>query len=130
MLRLALPTESFWVDCPYGVRLLCRPLTTPLNHAAIARAARTMREFTKDNPADPRVTDPDMRAGWLAAESVAALGEVLIEAWEGVGDAGGAAAAPVTPANIRLLLALPEIERAFNTGISQPIALLSAEGNA
>lgn len=124
MLRLDLPTESHWVECPYGVRLLCRPLTSALNHAAIARAARRLKDAGGEDE------DPDIAVGRLRVESVVALGEVLIEAWEGVGNAEGTEAAPLTPDGIRILLAVPEIERAFNAGISAPLVSMAAEGNA
>jgi hypothetical protein len=127
MLCLDIPTEAFWVDCPHGVRLLVRPLTTPLNHAAVTRAQRRLREMTDAGTAP---ADEDLRAGLVAAEVAAGLGEILIVRWEGVGNADGTEAAPLTPANIRALLALPEVERAFNIGISAPLARMVAEGNA
>jgi hypothetical protein len=126
MLCLEIPIEPLWVECPHGVKLLCRPLTTPLNHAAIARAGRRLWEIKAADRNDPRVTDPDLAQGTLHAESLVALGEVLIEAWEGVGEAEGAAAAPVTPDNVRALLSLPEIAAAFNAGISQPLPRIAA----
>jgi hypothetical protein len=127
MLFLNIPTEPFWVDCPHGVRLLVRPCTTALNHASVERARRRLREM---RDADQALADPDMQAGLIASEAMVALGEVLIVEWEGVGNADGTDAAPVTPDNIRALLSLPEVERAFNAGISAPLARLSAEGNA
>lgn len=125
MLKLSIPTDAFWVDCPHGVRLLCRPMTTALQNAAVARAARRIKDATAAVDADP-----DILAGEMQAESLVALGEVLIEAWDGVGNAEGTAAAPVTPDNVRALLALPEVALAFNRGISQPLATMAAEGNA
>ena len=130
MLRLKLATESFWVDCPHGVRLLCRPLTNALNEAAINRAARAIAARRTAAPDDEALNDPDLLAGMRQAEALSGLGTILIEAWEGVGDAEGEAAAPVTPDNIRALLTLPELARAFNEGISRPLAMLAAEGNA
>jgi hypothetical protein len=127
MLFLDIPTQPFWVDCPHGVRLLVRPCTTALNHAALARAARRLREMQAAGTAP---VDEDLRAGLTAAEAMAALGEVLIADWEGVGNADGTEAAPVTPENVRALLSMPEIERAFNIAISSPLARLAAEGNA
>jgi hypothetical protein len=126
MLLLEIPTEPFWVDCPHGVKLLCRPLTTVLNYAAVERAGRRLREMKAAAPNDPRVMDPDLAEGTLHAESLRALGELLIEAWEGVGDAEGAAAAPVTPDNVRALLSLPAVAAAFNAGISQPLPRIAA----
>lgn len=125
MLRLDLPTESEWIACPHGVRLLCRPLTTALNHAALARARRRLAALP-----DAVRSDPDLAAGALHAEVVVALGEVAIEAWEGVGNADGTEAAPVSPEGIRALLSVPEIAAAFDAGLSAPIARLTAEGNA
>lgn len=130
MLRLNLPTESFWVDCPHGVRLLCRPLTTAMNHAAGTRAARRLAEIRAVNPCDPRVADPDLERGHLLAEATLALAEVLVEAWEGVGNADGTAPAPLTPEGLRAIMSVPEIAGAFNAGISAPLARMTAEGNA
>ena len=130
MLRLDIPTQAFWVDCPHGVRLLCRPLTTAMNHAAVTRAGRRLREAEEAAPGDAMLADPDVRAGMVAAEVVAALGEVLVEAWEGVGAAEGDAPAPLTRDGIRAVLSVPEIAMAFNAGISAPITRLAAEGNA
>jgi hypothetical protein len=130
MLRLDIPAEPFWIDAPYGVRLHVRPLTTALNHAAMARAARRLRALREVSPEDPRLTDPDVAAGALREEATVALGEILILAWEGVGAAEGDAAAPVTPENIRKLLAVPEIEQAFDRGLVAPLARVTAEGNA
>lgn len=122
MLRLDIPTAPFWVECAHGVRLLVKPCTYALNQAAVARVARRLREMDATE-------DPDLWAGRAQAESLVALGEVLIEAWDGVGDAEGTAAAPVTADNIRALLSLPEMGIAFNQAISQPLARLAAEGN-
>jgi hypothetical protein len=125
MLFLDIPTQPFWVDCPHGVRLLVRPCTTALDGAAIARAGRRVREM-KDTALD----DADLRGGVIAAEMIVALGEVLIVEWEGVGNADGTAAAPVTPESIRALLSVPSIGNAFYTAVSAPLARLAAEGNA
>lgn len=130
MLRLGMPTEAFWVDCPHGVRLLCRPLTTPLNHAAVTRARRRLRDMGAGNPEDPNVTDPDLRAGLFTTEVTVALAEVLVEAWEGVGNAEGTEVAPLSPDGLRKLMALPEVAQAFDAAISVPLARLTSEGNA
>jgi hypothetical protein len=124
MLRLDLPTQSFWVDCPYGVRLLCRPLTTALNAAAGARAARRLRDMAGSMP-----EDADMAAGIRTAEVTVALAEVVVEAWEGVGNAEGTEPAPLTPEGLRLVITIPEVARAFDAGVSAPLARMVAEGN-
>jgi hypothetical protein len=130
MLRLNLPTESYWVECPYGVRLLCRPLTTAVQNAAGARAQRMLGMIRQTTPEDPRVTDPDLQRGYLLAEAAVALAEFLVEAWEGVGTADGSDAAPLSPAGLRTLLTVPDISLAFNEGLSRPLARMVAEGNA
>ena len=123
MLRLNLPTESYWVECPYGVRLLCRPLTTAMNAAAATRAARRLREM------DGLPIDADMMAGHRTLEVTVALAEILVEAWDGVGNAEGTEAAPLTPDGLRAVLSVPEIARAFDAGVSAPLARMVAEGN-
>lgn len=130
MLRLDLPTEAFWVDCPHGVRLLCRPLTTALNHAVGARAARRLNAIREATPDDPRVTDPDIERGTLLAEVTVAMAEILVQAWEGVGNADGTEAMPVSPEGLRALMSIPEIAGAFNDGVSAPLTRMVTEGNA
>ena len=124
MLRLDLPTEPFWIEAPYGVRLLCRPLTTALNHAAGARAARRLRE------AGAATLEDDLSRGQLVAEITVALAEVLVLEWQGVGNAEGTEAAPLTPEGLRAIMTVPEIARAFDDGISAPLRCLADEGNA
>jgi hypothetical protein len=126
MLRLAIPDESRWIECPHGVRLLCRPLTTAMNHAAMTRAARMVRLRFPEG-AEP---DADMLRGATIAEIYAALAELLVEGWEGVGNADGTGPAPVTPENVRMLMQIPEVAQAFNEGVSAPLAAVEAEGNA
>jgi hypothetical protein len=130
MLRLDLPTKSYWVDCPHGVRLLCRPLTTALNNAAGARAGRRLNLIREAMPDDPRVADADMERGHLRFEAAVALAEVLVEGWEGVGNAEGTEPAPLSPEGLRALLSVPEIADAFNQGIASPLTRMVAEGNA
>lgn len=130
MLRLDLPTEPFWIDCPFGVRLLVRPLTTALNHVAMTRAARRLRELREAAPDDPLLADEDFADGVLRQELAVGLGEACILDWQGVGNADGTEAAAVTPAGIRALLTVPEIARAFDIGLAAPLARMTAEGNA
>ena len=129
MLRLDLPTDSFWVDCPFGVRLLCRPLTTALNHAAGARASRRLQEMRDAAPGDASLQDQDIARGLMVAEVTVALAEVLVDAWEGVGNAEGTEAAPLTPDGLRALMSVPEVARAFDAGVAAPLARMAAEGN-
>jgi hypothetical protein len=130
MLRLDLPADPFWIDCPFGVRLLVRPLTTALNHVAITRAARRLREMRDAAPDDPLLADPDFADGMLRQEIAVAMGEACIMEWHGVGNADGTEAAAITPASIRVLLTVPEVARAFDIGLAAPLARMTAEGNA
>lgn len=130
MLRLDLPAEPFWIDCPHGVRLLVRPLTTALNHVALTRAARRLREMQGAAPDDPLLADEDFAAGLRRYEIAVGLGEACIIDWQGVGNADGSAAAPVTAEAIRALLTVPEVAQAFDMGLVAPLARLTAEGNA
>ena len=129
MLRLDFPDGPFWIECPHGVRLLARPLTTALNSAAGARAQRRMKAMRDAAPGDARLADPDIGLGLFAHEVTVALAEVLVEAWEGVGDADGAAPAPLSAEGLRAIMQVPEIARAFDVGISAPLARMVAEGN-
>lgn len=129
MLRLDLPTESFWVDCPHGVRLLVRPMTTALSHVASTRAARRVAAMKANNPDDRNLTDPEMLAGLMTAEVTVAMAEVAVEAWEGVFVASGREPAPLTSEGLRILMTAPAIARAFSDGIDAPLARMAAEGN-
>jgi hypothetical protein len=130
MLRLDLPSEPFWIDCPHGVRLLVRPLTTALNHVALARAGRRLREMRDAAPDDPLLSDQDFIDGAQRFEIAVGLGEACILDWQGVGNADGTDAAAVTADAIRALLTVPEIAMAFDVGLVAPLARLTAEGNA
>lgn len=122
MLRLDLKREPHWLDLGHGVRVQVRPCTTALVMAARAdvRAAASATSAVNDIPSAQECR---------AAEFLRALGRLAIEAWEGVGDAGGEPAA-VTPEGIDALLDLWPLAEAFERLYLGPALLLDAEKNA
>jgi hypothetical protein len=92
--------------------------------AAIAGAAHPASEDV-----DALLLGLDREFGERVELKVIALGQVLITAWEGVGDADGTAPAELTPANVARLLMLDRIGQAFLTAVRAPLERLAAEGN-
>ncbi len=139
MLRLSLRKEPYWLDLPHDVRLRVTPLTTPVYEAARAKGNAHVRDLILEQrsiaEAGGRVVDlPDLddehvRAGMAEFLFVAALAQVAILEWEGVGDAEGEPA-PVTAENIRALMSRHEMAEAFLVAYSKPLLEAQAEGNA
>ena len=71
----------------------------------------------------------DREFGERVELKVIALGQVLVTAWEGVGNAAGTAPAELTPANVARLLMLDRIGQAFLAAVRAPLERLAAEGN-
>lgn len=133
MLRLALPTEPAWLDLGWGVRVLARPLTTALAMAAEVRIVEE-RQRLREAAEVQGIPDPfgerlELRTGLGYELRMAAIAEATILAWEGVGDAEGTAAAPVTRETCAELMRIPQIAMAFDKAIAAPGEALLAEGN-
>lgn len=122
MIRLDLPRAPYWLDLPYGVRLFVRPIDTALDAAARFAAVEALR-------ADPdaETSSRTRRIGLAKAALATAGAEAAILAWEGVLDAGGAAA-PVTPDTVTRLMAVPALAEAFVAAWYAPLERLAAEG--
>lgn len=129
-LRLVAPAASRWIDFPEhpGFRMLVRPLTSPLNVAAEARARRRQREVLQADPAHPAHDDMDLGIGMMFTYQAEALGKHLIEAWEGVFTFEGLPA-PVNEATIAEVMMNPDISRTFTLEARRPLEELAAEGN-
>ena len=89
-----------------------------------ARAAGRSSEASDPSDSDRARATASRTAGFLKA-----LGRLVIEAWEGVGDAAGDPAA-VTPDGIDALLDLWPLAEAFERLYLGPALLLDAEKNA
>jgi len=122
MLRLNLSTAPHWLDLGHGVRLLVEPLTT-----AIMLAARS----------DPAILDATIEAEGDAAQSnddlarivAKAVARIVVQDWEGVGDADGTPL-PLTPEGIDALLEIWPIFEAFQTEYIAGALILEQEKNA
>lgn len=122
MLRLNLSTAPHWLDLGHGVRLLVEPLTT-----AIMLAARS----------DPAILDATIEAEGDAAQSnddlarivAKAVARIVVQDWEGVGDADGTPL-PLTPEGIDALLEIWPIFEAFQTNYIAGALILEQEKNA
>ena len=80
MLRLRLSTEPEWLDLGHGVRLLVEPLTTAVMLAARsdpAIMAATQNQEIEDSPSNDD----------LARIVAKAVARIVVQDWEGVGDA-------------------------------------------
>lgn len=116
MLRLNIAQEPEWLELGHGVRVKVPPLTT-----AIMIAARN----------DPAVRDLPDDAGDEERSLVfsKAVGRRVIEAWDGVGDAGGHPVEP-TPEGINALIEFYPCFEAFQTQYIAKGMALDLEKNA
>ena len=121
MLRLRLSTEPEWLDLGHGVRLLVEPLTTAVMLAARsdpAIMAATQNQEIEDSPSNDD----------LARIVAKAVARIVVQDWEGVGDAEGKPL-PVTPDGIDALLEIWPIFEAFQTRYIAGALILDAEKN-
>lgn len=119
MLKLNLSTDSRWIDLAGGVRIKVKPLTS-----AMMLAARSNPRVEALAHADAAVPDDA-----VALEVAKIIGGMLIEDWEGVGDAEGA---PVDVSQdwIDALLDLWPMFEAFQVNVVAGAMLVDAEKNA
>lgn len=138
MLRLDLPKEPYWIDLPHGVRVRVAPLTTAVYEAARAKGNAAVRDLVaREQVVEdaggrvvdlPDMSDPHVRTGMAEFLFVAALAQVGILEWEGVGDADGNLA-PVTQENVRALMSRHDMAEMFIVRYSRPLIEAQAEGN-
>ena len=115
MLTLHLTNAPQWCDLIPGVRVKLRPLTTALMVSA------------RGDPAIAHL--PEGAATEEAALAMAkALARLVVEDWEGVGDAEGTPV-PVTPEGIDALLDILPLFEAFQLRYVSKGLLLEAEKN-
>ena len=140
MIRLNLPTEPYWLELGYGVRVKVRPPSTAIAAAVRAAAARRVDALRQDLaerkrsgvPLDglPDLDDPDVREGHLQLVTAQSYARAAIVDWEGVLAAEGDAPAAVTPQAVDDLMRIYALAVAFVSLYLQPIDVLAAEGNA
>lgn len=106
MLRLQIPKDNYWLELGLGVRVKVRPCTSPVFYAARAfmnnRLAAIGEEYQKRKEIGsgleglPNMEDTTVREA-LAEEYLArGLARAAIVEWEGILEADGNNAAPVT----------------------------------
>jgi hypothetical protein len=139
MFRLVPPSaEPAWHDLPHGVRVLLRPISSALHHAAnvaarreleaLDKAAADVREAGGTITGLPDLADPDVRLGVSLAALSRAYARLCIADWTGVVDDTDAPL-PCTPENAALLAEVPAMADAITALLFAPIAAVSAEGN-
>jgi hypothetical protein len=121
MLKLNLSNESRWIDLAGGVKIKAKPLTSVMMLAA------------RNNPrvvalAKGRVDENTVQDDAVALEVAKIIGGMVIEEWEGVGDATGEPV-PVSQDWIDALFDLWPIFEAFQVGVVAGAMLVDAEKN-
>ena len=121
MLKLNLSNESRWIDLAGGVKIKAKPLTSVMMLAA------------RNNPrvvalAKGRVDENVVQDDAVALEVAKIIGGMVIEDWDGVGDAAGEPV-PVSQDWIDALFDLWPIFEAFQVGVVAGAMLVDAEKN-
>ena len=93
-----------------------------------ARHDPRILDLAPDSTADPHAPSSQAREQQMALEVAKIIGALVIEEWEGVGDAGGRPA-PVEQVWIDALFDLWPMFEAFQVEVVAPIMLLDAEKN-
>ena len=122
MLTLNLSGESRWVDLAAGARIKVKPLTTALMLAA----RHDPRALSLTQNSDDAPSEAQENTVALAVAKI--IGGLVIEDWEGVGNADGQAV-PVSQAWIDALLDLWPMFEAFQEAVVAPAMVLDAEKN-
>lgn len=139
MLRLAQPTEPFWLDMGGGVRFRVRPPSLALMETARAVSRRKLEELRASQAelqragatvsGMPDLTDPDVFAGHFSQRLAQTIAVFALVEWEGVAAADGTPA-PLTPANVHAAMSIDQVGRGFLGLYLTSIEDIVAEGNA
>ncbi|WBQ09884.1 hypothetical protein L2D01_13485 [Hyphomonadaceae bacterium ML37] len=115
MIRLDLSREPVWLDLGHGVRVRVGPLTTSLMAAARSDASVASLPEGASNET-------------IAVTMAKALARLVVEDWEGVGDADGNPV-PVNPEGIDALLDILPLFEAFQLRYVSKGLMLDEEKN-
>lgn len=139
MIRLALPTEPQWLDLPYGVRVLVRPLSSVLMETARQIVAAEMRELrssmTRLREAGvemvdaPNLEDANVSHAEALVRLAKSLARVAVLEWDGVLAADGTVEA-LSPASLNRLMDVPSVCSSFFERYTSTLDVLEAEKNA
>ena len=139
MIRLAQPTEPYWIDLGAGCRMKVRPPTTALMETARTATRRRLEELRAaagevagagaSVTGLPDLADPDVFAGEFSARLSETLARFAVVDWEGFLLADGTPA-PLTAENLRLAMQIDAVGRTFVGLYLTSLEELAAEGNA
>jgi len=138
MIRLAQPSEPYWIDLGAGCRLKVRPPTTALMETARVATRRRLEEL-RTAAAEvagagasvsglPDLADPDVFAGEFSARLSETMAIFAVVDWEGFLMPDGAPA-PLTAENLRLAMRIDAVGRSFIGLYLTSLEELAAEGN-
>ncbi len=137
MVKLALPTESYWLDLPNKVRVYVRPLTTVIYETARIKASNLISNLLKESDditlaggviKGLDLKDEDSVMGVSQYLFVQALALSAIEKWEGVYTQDDKNA-EVSVETVRILMGFHEIASEFIEKYTQSYIELVSEGN-
>lgn len=139
MIRLAQPTEPYWIDLGAGCRLKVRPPTTALMETARTVTRRRLEELRAaagevagagaSVTGLPDLSDPDVFAGEFSARLSETMARFAVVDWEGFLLPDGTPA-PLTAENLRLAMQIDAVGRTFVGLYLTSLEELAAEGNA
>ena len=138
MIRLAQPTEPYWLDLGSGVRLQVKPPTTALMETARVATRRRLEEL-RAAAAEvagagasvtglPDLSNPDVFAGEFSARLSETMANFAVVAWDGFLMPDGTVA-PLTPENLRLAMSIDAVGRSFIGLYLTSLEELISEGN-
>ena len=134
-----IPRAVDTIDLPLGVKVIVRPISTPIWHQAQAFASRAVLAFIEgeeirddlgiDRDAMPDLADPDAKEGFRQLLFAQALARAAILSWQGVLAEDGIPA-EVTPAAVNELMLVHAFAEAFVIRYTARIIRALDEGNA
>lgn len=138
MIRLAMPSEPFWLDFGSGVRFKVRPPSTALMETARSRVRRELNELRKAAETVKQVgatvtgmadlTNADVFDGEFNALLAREMCRLALVEWDGVMMPDGSPA-PISDETIGMAMNIDALARAFTVLYLTSLESLAAEGN-